>query len=193
MAKLDFSFLNKYLNKLKKIKHIEVYLVIIFVVAVLLILFAPSSSQNTTSVSTTNKTTITTTLEYARMLETRLDGVLSEIEGAGNTRCMITLDGEIERVYAYSDDLKNSTTENSTANGSTNKTETNNSNREPIIITTNGTSSPLVIKEIMPKVKGVVVVASGADNVKVKLDILKAVQALLKVDSSAIEIFCKSK
>ena len=43
--------------------------------------------------------------------------------------------------------------------------------------------------EIMPPVKGVVVIAEGAGNVRVKLDLLKAVQALLSVSSSQVEIF----
>ncbi len=193
MAKLDFSFLNKYFLKLKKIKHIEVYALIILVIAILAILFWPAGSKNSTQSTSVSSGNITTTLEYAKMLESRLNSVLSQISGAGDTSCMITLDGEIERVLAYADDQKNSSTENTTSNGSTNKTETSNESREPIIITVNGKSEPLVIKEIMPNVKGVVVVASGADNIKVKLDILKAVQALLKVDSSAVEIFCKSK
>ena len=41
----------------------------------------------------------------------------------------------------------------------------------------------------MPDIKGIVIVASGAGDVRVKLDILKAVQALLNVQSSQVEIF----
>lgn len=192
MAKLDFSFLNKYLAKLKKIKHIEVYAVIILVVAILIIWFLPTTSENKGKVSgTINKTSAT--LEYAQSLESRLNTVLSTIDGAGQVSCMITLDGEIELVLAYADDQKNSTTENTTSGGTTNKTETSNSSREPILVNVNGSSEPLVLKEILPDVRGVVVAATGADNVRVKLDILKAVQALLNVDSSQVEIFCKSK
>lgn len=189
MAKLDFSFLNKYWAKLKKVKHIEIYAVIILVVVVLAILFVPTSSQP--QKSETNSS-ITSTTQYALSLENRLNSVLRDIAGAGDVSCMVTLDGEIERVLAYSNDIKNSSTQNTTSSGSVNKTETENSSREPIIITVNGASEPLVIKEIMPAVKGVVVVATGANNVKVKLDILKAVQALLKIESSQIEIFCKT-
>ncbi len=189
MAKLDFSFLNKFLAKLKKVKHIEIYAVIILVVVVLAILLAPSSSQPQKGDA---KSTMTTTTQYALSLENRLNSVLRDIAGAGEVNCMVTLDGEIERVLAYSNDIKNSSTQNTTSSGSVNKTETENSSREPIIITVNGSSEPLVIKEIMPAVKGVVVVATGANNVKVKLDILKAVQALLKIESSQIEIFCKT-
>ena len=190
MAKLDFSFLNNFFAKLKKIKHIEVYAVILLVVVVLGIWFLPSGKMVQKSNDFVQNTTTTT--QYAQSLECRLNAVLRDIAGAGDVSCMVTLNGEVERVLAYANDQKNSSTQNTTSNGSVNKTQTENSSKEPIIITVNGSNEPLVIKEIMPEVKGVVVVATGADNVKVKLDILKAVQALLKIESSQIEIFCKS-
>lgn len=190
MAKLDFSFLNNFFAKLKQIKHIEVYAVVLLAVVVLGIWFMPSNSNKQENSGTQNA--FTTTTQYAESLENRLNKVLKDIAGAGEVSCMVTLDGEVERVLAYSNDQKNSSTQNTTSSGTINKTETKNSSQEPIIITVNGSNEPLVIKEIMPAVKGVVVVATGADNVKVKLDILKAVQALLKIESSQIEIFCKS-
>lgn len=190
MAKLDFSFLNNFFAKLKKVKHIEIYAVIVLAVVVLGIWFLPNESSKKTD--SNYLVTTTTTTKYAESLENRLNKVLKDIAGAGEVSCMITLDGEVERVLAYSDDQKNSSTQNTTSSGTVNKTETENSSKEPIIITVNGSNEPLVIKEIMPAVKGVVVVATGANNVKVKLDILKAVQALLKIESSQIEIFCKS-
>lgn len=189
MAKLDFSFLNKFWEKIKKVKHIEIYAVVILAVAIIAILFLPASKSTDSTVS---QTSLTSTMQYALSLESRLNAVLRDIDGAGDVNCMITLDGEVERVLAYANDQKNSSTQNTTSSGTVNKTETENSSQEPIIITVNGASEPLVIKEIMPNIKGVVVVATGANNVKVKLDILKAVQALLKVESSQIEIFCKS-
>ena len=190
MAKLGFSFLNNFFAKLKKRKHIEVYAVILLVVVVLGIWFLPSGK--TTQKTNNFVQTTTTTTQYAQSLESRLNALLRDIAGAGDVSCMVTLDGEVERVLAYANDQKNSSTQNTTSSGTINKTETENSSKEPIIITVNGSNEPLVIKEIMPAVKGVVVVAAGADNVKVKLDILKAVQALLKIESSQIEIFCKS-
>lgn len=183
------AFLSKLFAKLKKVKHIEVYAVIFLAIVVMAIWLFPSGGSKQTSIEQSFSTT--TTAEYAKSLENRLNSVLSAIDGAGSVQCMITLDGEIERVLAYSNDEKNSSTQNTTSNGTTNKTETSTLNKEPILITVNGSSEPLVLYEIMPDIKGIVVVASGANDVRVKLDILKAVQALLNVQSSQIEIFVK--
>ena len=190
MAKLDFSFVNKWFAKLKKVKHIEIYAVVIMAILILVIWFFPTGESKTNV--TTQATSMTTAQNYAKSLEERLNKVLSSISGAGNVDCMITLDGEVELVLAYSNDEKNSSTQNTTSGGTINKTETSNTSKEPILITVNGSSEPLVLYEIMPDIKGIVVVATGANYVRVKLDILKAVQALLKVYSSQIEIFTKS-
>lgn len=188
MAK-NWAFLSNFITKLKKIKHIEIYAVILLSVVVLAIWLLPSENKRSETASTL--TASTTTAEYARSLEERLCSVLSSISGAGSVKCMVTLNGEIERVLAYSDDQKNSSSSNTSSNGTTNKSETTTSSKEPILITVNGKSEPLVLYEIMPEIKGVVVVASGASDVRVRLDILKAVQALLNVESSQIEIFVK--
>ena len=180
------EFLSKWLAKLKNVKHIEVYAVILLAVVVLAIWLIPTGDTRATSIDTSK---YTTTEEYAHSLETRLNNVLSAISGAGSVQCMVTLDGEVERVLAYSNDEQNSSTSNTTSNGTTNKTESSTSNKEPILINVNGSSEPLVLYEIMPDIKGIVIVASGAGDVRVKLDILKAVQALLNVQSSQVEIF----
>ncbi len=179
----------KWFEKLKKIKHIEIYLVVFLAVAVLLIWFAnfggsKKSSQSTETVSSTSSTS-----QYAQELESRLEKALCGISGAGKVKVMITFEGATEIVLAKQTDEKKSQTTNSTSSGGTNKTETTTVSTEPVLINENGSTTPIVLKEILPNVKGVIVVAQGADNIRVKLDLLKAVQALLSVNSSQVEIF----
>lgn len=172
-------------EKIKKIKHFDIILVVILSLVILMVLFG-DFGKNDQVVNTQASTG-----DYATTLEGRLSQALSSINGAGSVDVMITLDGTSELVLAYTTDSKNNSTQNTTSNGSISKTETNNSSTSPIIITANGTSTPLVLTEILPKVKGVIVIAQGANDIRVKLDILKAVQALLGVSSSQVEIFVK--
>ena len=60
---------------------------------------------------------------------------------------------------------------------------------EPIIVKVNGEESPLVLKETLPEIKGVIVVSSGASDVKIKLDIITAVTTVLGIDSNKVEVF----
>ena len=80
-------------------------------------------------------------------METKLEDILSQIQGASNVNVMITLD------------MTSSTV------------------KENIIETTN-----------FPEVKGVVIVAKGVENTAVKMNILKAVQAVIDISSGRIEI-----
>ena len=45
---------------------------------------------------------------------------------------------------------------------------------------------------MQPIVKGVLIVAQGANNVKVKVEIMQAVSTILKIDPKYIEIFSGS-
>ncbi len=190
MTKLSAFFeKSKLLSKIKNIKHIEVYLVVLLIVVVLIIWFADFGAE--TQESTNQSTNTSTVTQYTTDLENRLSATLSQIEGAGSVSVMITLDGSSQLILAYDTESKSNTTDNTTANGTTTKTNNTTANSTPIIINNNGQSTPLVLSEIMPEIKGVVVVCEGANNIRVKLNILEAVEALLGVSGSQIEIFVK--
>lgn len=190
MTKLSTFFeKSKIISKIKSIKHIEVYLIVLLIAVVLIIWFA---DFGTNANKTTKDTTSTSSLsQYTTELENKLSATLSQIEGAGSVSVMITLDGSSQLILAYETESKSNTTDNTTSSGTSTKTNNTTANSTPIIINSNGQSTPLVLSEIMPEVKGVVVVCEGANNIRVKLNILEAVQALLGVSSSQIEIFIK--
>ena len=96
---------------------------------------------------------------------------------------MVMVESGIEYVYATeSEEVTNS---NTISSGSSTKTTTTDS---ILTVSKNGTSTPVIVKENMPKVTGVIIVASGATSASVRLELLKAVQALLNVDSKNVEI-----
>ena len=191
MSKLSTFFeKSKIISKLKSIKHIEIYLVIILAGIVLLIWFGDFGLKSTKA-STETKQISSTVAVYTQELENKLEKTLSQIEGAGEVCVMITLDGSSQLILAYETENKSNTTDNTTSSGTSTKTNNTSTNSTPIIINTNGQSSPLVLSEIMPNIKGVVVVCEGAGNIRVKLNILEAIQALLGVNSSQVEIFVK--
>lgn len=78
----------KWWDKLKKVKHIEVYIAVIFIVILLLIYLSNFSGK--TSKSTIDKQQTIST--YVNDLETNLESVLSNIGGVSGVKVMITLD-----------------------------------------------------------------------------------------------------
>jgi len=80
----------KFWDKLKKIKHIEIYIAIIFIVILLLIYLSTSSTKGS---STKNQNTNDLSVSaYVNDLETNLEKILSNIAGVSNVQVMITLD-----------------------------------------------------------------------------------------------------
>ena len=55
---------------------------------------------------------------------------------------------------------------------------------------TGGSSDPIVIKTTEPKIKGVIVVSSGASDMKVKETLYNAVQTALQVEGHQVQIIC---
>lgn len=173
---------NDLIKKFSNIKGVKIVVPLILLVLVLTIYYSffNDSSKKTSSF---NSISYTSSLEYSQLLEDKLKSVLSSIKGAGNVNVMITLESGPELKIATQTDERTNTTTN--ASGTTTSITVV---EEPIIITQNGEETPLVLMEILPVVKGVVVVAEGAKDVGVKLQLLEAVQALLSLSSGNIQI-----
>ncbi len=80
-----------WLEKLKKVKHIEIYIAIIFIVILLLIYMSNFSKKGGTSSNTTTTNDMSISA-YIDNLENDLAGILSSIGGVSNVKVLITLD-----------------------------------------------------------------------------------------------------
>ena len=173
--------LNLLIDKLKKIKKSEWLIIGVMIIIALLIYFNSNSMLRFSSSDGGDiSTTISSTNQYIADLESRLSKVLSKVYGAGDVSVMISIESGSEIVVATSSENK---TNSST--GSSNSTQSSTTVEKPIIIG----DEPLILMEKLPKIKGVIVVAQGAENVQVRLEMLRAVQALLDVEADNIEIF----
>lgn len=79
----------KWLEKLKKVKHIELYIAVIFIVILLLIYLSSTSNSGKNKTSISSELSITS---YVNNLESDLEDILSNIGGVSNVKVMITLD-----------------------------------------------------------------------------------------------------
>lgn len=193
---LKMGGLNKLNNSLKNLGILKFFsnknnkvaaMVVVFAILLVLILnlgsFSASTSQNKNP--TPGSAEYVSSRNYIENIQLSLEKVLSNIHGAGKVTVMVTLESGPELKIASSIDERTTTTKTGSDSATTNV----NIVKNPIIITQNGGSNPLVLMEITPVIKGVIVVAQGANNTKVKLQLLQAVQSLLKVDNDSIQIY----
>lgn len=119
--------------------------------------------------------------------EARLREVLGRIRGAGNVDVMITYETGAELVMAMSTDVNTNEQETSDG-GKTSRSEQTTESSTPALVGGSG-GEPVVLMQKEPVVRGVIVVADGAADVRVRLDLQRAVRAVLDVPVSRIEVF----
>ena len=126
--------------------------------------------------------------EAQESLESRLEGILGAIRGAGRVRVLVTYATAGERVAATVSTTDESVSETSGGTTAT-RSEQSREMRQPATISTEGGQSPIILVEREPEIRGVIVVAEGAADPGVRLDLQRAVQAVTGVPLSCIEVF----
>lgn len=113
-------------------------------------------------------------------IEQRLAELLSHVEGAGQVKVMIYADTSTELIPAYNNEQD---TRNDERNDG--KTSQISETRE---IALSGDDTPIILKTIVPQIKGVVVVAEGADDMLIKAQLNNAVCTLLGIPEHRVQI-----
>lgn len=170
-------------NRFKGKKLLETLIVIVIIAVVVSIYISsikPPPSANS------EETSVITNMEPDD--ETRLEAILSNIKGAGAVEVMITYETTPEIVPAFDENTQlNSTEEQTQSGGRKTSNETNSSNA---VTRQNGNvQEPVVLTQKLPKARGVVVVAEGAEDMKVRMDLQNAVFAVMDVPLNKIEVF----
>ncbi|MGM9531987.1 stage III sporulation protein AG [Intestinibacter sp.] len=121
-------------------------------------------------------------------LESRLTDILKEINGSGDVSVMITYDNSEEIEPAYNSNSTKETTSETDSSGGERTVETSSENKTMV---TSDSSKPIVIKTKEAKIKGVIVVASGASNPQVKETLYEAVQTALQISGHQVQVYAK--
>jgi stage III sporulation protein AG len=130
---------------------------------------------------------------YEEAVEDKLATALSQVKGAGTVVVNITWENSSTQEHAKNV-MKESKTiqEKDTAGGIRTTTETKES--EQILVgKENGVDRPVLVREIKPIVKGVLVIAEGAQDSTIKANLTKAVEAGLGIPSYRITVLAQKK
>jgi len=132
---------------------------------------------------------VSTAEEEAARLEEQLEVLLSEMEGVGSVKVLVTL--ESGSTYVYAQEKKaSSDTASDGGDDSRTRLEQRASTEEKYIFVEdeNGRKRALLITTASPVVKGVVIICEGADRAKVKLRVMNAVTVALGISSARVSI-----
>ena len=126
-------------------------------------------------------------------LETKIENILSKINGVGETKVLVTYSQSSELVAMYNETAKTSTTKENDAEGGERNIEESDITKEIIYQNENGVNVPVTQTVVKPKIEGVIVTAIGAGDITVKSNIIQAVEAVTGVATHKIQVFEMNK
>ena len=143
--------------------------------------------ESTQAVALTQSGTVDST-------EDELAAILSKVQGVGRVDVMITYVSGKENIPAYDTKKSESSTDEKDSGGGTRSISQGEYDSSVVYEDRQGGGkSPIILKELQPVVKGVVVVADGAGSPEVKERILSAVQVLVDVPVHRIQVIQMKK
>lgn len=159
---------------------------------VLVILSVPSKEEKSkTKVIKEDQSMMTVTdslqTQYCEMLEKKVEELLSLVQGVGNVRVMLTLKCGSEEVALRKVDYEIS---KKTGEGEKNASETQEKQEESVILQkeSGGTERPYIVRENMPVIEGIAVVAQGGDRPEISLKITSLLMSLFNLEAHKISV-----
>ena len=185
-----------------KDKKIFIYLVMLAAAGVLLMMMGrsdrnPRASEPEARAETSQGLTYspedptphTQHVRDERAIEEELEEFFSLVQGAGRVRVMIGALGDRETVFAVDSTNSRSHIIEEDAQGGTRDQRQYSTQEQTVIIRDqNGIDQPLVLREISPRVQGIVIIAEGGDDPFVRDDLTRAAMAVLGVEAHRVQV-----
>lgn len=167
----------------------QTWAIVLIIGLLLAVIVWPASGDEPSGDDTPKAETLlvgTDELTYEEKLEEKLAEILSQVKGAGKVTVMITLESSSELVLQTDETKNTETVHEQDSAGGVRDSNTVDYNSDTVQAGSDG--SPYVIKEINPKVSGVLVLAQGAKSAAVKNEIYEAVEALFNLEVHKIKV-----
>jgi stage III sporulation protein AG len=128
--------------------------------------------------------------QYEQTYESQMKAILEQIVGVSDVEVMVTVESTEEAVYEKNTNDTQQTTNEQDQNGSTRHVTDVKRTGDAVMVPGQGSGAqaPLVRKHMKPKIRGVVVVARGAENAVVKRLIAEAVERGMDVPAHRISV-----
>lgn len=168
-----------YYNKLcvfLKSKNGVKFSVCVGLLGLLLILLSDCSSNSASDSSNAVSTTEFSSTDYKKDLEDSLCNLIQSVEGAGDTKVMVTIKGN--QINNYVKDVKQQESSNGTIEYQSNY----------ITINSSEGKSALISSTDLPQIEGVVILCKGGSKSSVKESIYLIVTALTGLSSDRVYV-----
>lgn len=121
-------------------------------------------------------------------LESRLKELLENIVGVGSTSVMVTVESTEETVVQLNEKTTQQLTNESDRNGTSRHITNTTRDGQVVLYELSGGQAPIVVKKLKPRIRGVIIVAKGAENATVHKLVQEAVSRGLDVPMHRISV-----
>lgn len=194
---MDKNFFNNMMKKENRWKLVISLLALILIYVCVSFFLDDSSLNKNASASVKNEQSQNeknqTVENYEAQQKTDLKNILKKIDGIGSVEVMISFESDETKVPAMDSNKQTSVTEETDNQGGKRTTNQQTDNSQVVMENNNGQSAPLIVKTYKPKVVGVMVVAEGADDSKIKYEISQAVSILYGISLDKVNVYPMKK
>lgn len=129
--------------------------------------------------------------DYENKYETQLKEALESILGVGEVTVVVNVDATDKKVLEKNTTTQSQSTDETDREGGKRIVEDSSKEEQLVIIRDGEKEVPIVVETKKPEIRGVLVVAKGADNVQVKKWIVESVTRVLSVPSHRVAVMPK--
>jgi stage III sporulation protein AG len=126
--------------------------------------------------------------EIETELESQLKDLLEAMVGVGTADVMITVDSTEETVVVLNEKKMSQITEETDRNGASRHITNITNDGQVVLYEVSGNQAPIIVKKLKPRIRGVIIVAKGAENQTVHKLIAEAVSRGLDVPIHRISV-----
>lgn len=188
--KLEKFFKGDGTNK-KKIENLSFFLIILVITVVTINFIWNDEDEEEKTNNNTEKKQVASNFEIVEYeekdLEARLEDILSNMNGVGKVKVLITYNETEEIIPVYNKTDKKSTINEVDSSGGTRVTEESDTSQEVVF----ENEKIITQKTISPKIEGAIITAEGANNSQIKINIIQAVEAATGLATHKIQVFEK--
>ncbi|HOQ16374.1 MAG TPA: hypothetical protein PLL17_08670 [Defluviitaleaceae bacterium] len=131
---------------------------------------------------------------YEDVIEERLKEIFSKMEGVGKVEVMVTISYGKEIFLAEDVNSNYSRTiEEDSQGGKREITSEDIQSKTVMQNTGSGSTQPVILKEKYPEIKGVLILAEGGEDPRVKQQLTAAAETLLGVPAHKVQVFKMNK
>ncbi|HEY2422388.1 MAG TPA: stage III sporulation protein AG [Neobacillus sp.] len=131
--------------------------------------------------------------DYEKSYESQLKKALNEMLGVNDVTVVVTIDSTDKKILEKNKSTKSQTTNEIDRDGGERKVQESSTDEQVVITRDGGKEAPIVTETMKPEVRGVLIVARGAENIQVKKWIVEAVTRALGVPSYRVAVVPKPK